>query len=152
MPHSTSSGSSMRDPSLNRSSSLKAHGEANGDSTHTTEKFPDLDTGSLGQSASPWRQDGYANGSAAPVDRWQARRNSRVTWAPNESQNYGQNRLRRASNAIGHMRSGSMSQNAQEIADALRAPVSYRLIVRFSTLAFHLIESYLLICRRRYYV
>lgn len=45
-----------------------------------------------------------------------------------------------------------MSQNAQEIADALRAPVSYRLIVRFSTLAFHLIESYLLICRRRYYV
>jgi solute carrier family 35 protein E1 len=130
MPHSTSSGSSRRDPSLNRSSGLKAHSETNGDLAHATEKFPDLDTGSNGRSASPWKQDGYANGPATAGDRWQPRRNSRVTWAPNEPQPFSNNRQRRISNAIGHIRSGSMGQNAHELADALRAPISYKLIVR----------------------
>ena len=60
-----------------------------------------------------------------------------MTWAPRDSSGpvnayshgHGHSRQRSISNAINRMRSGSMSQNAHEIAEALRAPVSYKLIV-----------------------
>lgn len=132
MPHSTSSDPSGRDASLSRSSSLKGHREANGEINTGVERFPDFDPGSNGRPASPRKHEGSNNGSAYPAGRWQPRRDSRVRWAPNDQSSHilDHSRHRRLSNAIRHVRSGSMSQNAHEIAGALRAPISYRLIVR----------------------
>ncbi|KAB5585763.1 triose-phosphate transporter family-domain-containing protein [Coniochaeta sp. 2T2.1] len=133
MPHSTSTGSHMRAASQHRSSSSKPHTETTGDSSNGTEKFPDFDAGIVnGRSASPPRVNGYALHGTPPVsgDRWQARRDSRVRWAPNGTPVHAQGHNRRTSisQTFRHMRSASVSQNAHEIADALRAPVSWKLI------------------------
>lgn len=143
MPHSTSSGTTtMRAPSLNRSSNLKPHAETNGNSHGGgTERFPDFDLsssghGGNGRSPSPCKPNGYVNGSAQPSDRWKPRRDSQargVRWAPtgqSQDATAGHARHTSFSNAIRTIRSGSVSQNAHEIADALRAPVSYKLLVR----------------------
>ncbi|KAK1761186.1 triose-phosphate transporter family-domain-containing protein [Echria macrotheca] len=132
MPHSTLD-SSMRASPHSASSHLKPHGGANGDAAYdTTEKFPEFDSGvsANGQSPTSRWQNGHANGSSNSSERWHPRRDSRVKWAPGDPQRgqSGHSRQRSISNAIRHLRSGSMSQNAHEIADALRAPVSYRLI------------------------
>jgi hypothetical protein len=124
----------MRAPSQHRPSSSKPHGETNGDSGNGTEKFPDFDAGiTNGQSASPLGPNGYAlNGAShGSGDRWQARRDSRVRWAPNAPAAHaqGHNRSTSMSQAFRHIRSASVSQNAHEIAGALRAPVSWKLIV-----------------------
>ena len=139
MPHSTSAshsaGSHMR--AASRSSTTRSFVEPNGASTSgqggETEKFPDFDAGTAGhalpngQQSQRWPQNGYTNGNGTatkPLDRWQARRDSRVKWAP------GHGRQASITNAVHRMRSASMSQNAHEIAEALRAPVSWKLIVR----------------------
>ncbi|KAK5660865.1 hypothetical protein OQA88_12236 [Cercophora sp. LCS_1] len=133
MPHSTAD-DSMRSSPLNHTSSSKAHHETNGDAPNGgTEKFPDFDAGAPptnGQAPGSHWQNGYTNGGTNLSDRWHARRDSRVKWAGNGAQqsHLGHGRQKSLSNAIRHMRSGSMSQNAHEIADALRAPVSYKLI------------------------
>ncbi|KAM7206171.1 triose-phosphate transporter family domain containing protein [Rhypophila sp. PSN 637] len=111
-----------------------------------TEKFPDFDVGqhvfANGRATSPRRHNinglggyGYTNGTTQPSssDRWHPRRDSRVKWAPanpadRPSPSYGHSRKPSISRAIRHIRSGSMSQNAHELADALRAPISYKLI------------------------
>ncbi len=138
MPHSTTmDSSSARATSLNRQSGLRQYGEANGELNGGTEKFPEFDntTGTgfaNGRSASPRRHKTSFSVSSTS-DRWQPRRDSRVRWAPADQQPAaGHGRQRGLSNAIRQFRSGSMSHNAQEIAGALRAPVSYRLIVRLS--------------------
>ncbi|TIA42403.1 TPT-domain-containing protein [Aureobasidium pullulans] len=66
-------------------------------------------------------------------ERWQARRDSRSTngWTPNGGGTVGRHgRQKSLSEAIRTVRGrkGSVSQNAHEIADALKAPVSGRLI------------------------
>jgi solute carrier family 35 protein E1 len=63
-----------------------------------------------------------------PPFNWQARRSSR---APPGGARRGHGRQRSLSEAIQVIRgrNGSMSQNAAEIADALKAPVSPRLVV-----------------------
>ncbi|KAK4155236.1 triose-phosphate transporter family-domain-containing protein [Chaetomidium leptoderma] len=145
MPHSTShsmshsTGSHMRAPSQSRSStSGRALADSNGGPGQPeTEKFPDFhDAGHAFLSAQPatqrWPQNGaaYGNGSATQSDRWHARRDSRVRWAPREpiSGSSGHGKTNSISNAVHRMRSASMSQNAHEIAEALRAPVSWKLI------------------------
>ena len=65
---------------------------------------------------------------------WSARRSSRAAGGPSHSRGFSRGRhgrQRSLSEAIQVIRerNGSMSQNAQEIADALRAPVSPRLVV-----------------------
>ncbi|GAB1313066.1 ER to Golgi transporter [Madurella fahalii] len=143
MPHSTShsSGSHMRAASQTRpsTSTTRTFPETDDSSAHAeTEKFPDFDVGHAavnGQSTNQrWQQNGFAygNGSAKhSSDRWHARRDSRVRWAPRDppsSGSAGHARGNSIGNAFHRMRSGSMSQNAHEIADALRAPVSWKLI------------------------
>jgi solute carrier family 35 protein E1 len=69
-----------------------------------------------------------------PSHNWQARRNSRAQGASHSGFNprgRGHGRQRSLSEAIAVIRErkGSMSQNAQEIADALKAPVSPQLVV-----------------------
>lgn len=138
MPHSTAD-LAMRAPSLNRAhNNTKSHADTYADpSQGATEKFPDFDGGlapSNGLGAgSRWQNgngngNGYTNGGTSPTERWHARRDSRVKWEPPQT-HHGHGRQPSITHAIRHMRSGSMSQNAHEIADALRAPVSYKLIV-----------------------
>ncbi|KAL2755116.1 hypothetical protein ACRALDRAFT_1051568 [Sodiomyces alcalophilus JCM 7366] len=117
------------------------------------EKFPDLvDTQSTtSQTArggvSPIKANGIVgpNGPDNPPDRWLPRRNSRtVRWnasgqppqAPPPGHGRaghvrGHSRQKSLSEAFQTIRSrrGSVTQNAQEIADALRAPVSPTLII-----------------------
>lgn len=133
MSHSSGRASShMRQASQHRSSSARPHGEANGDADTGTEKFPDFDHAAInGRLSSPHRSIGQMDGPSPA--RWQGRRDSRVRWAANgqtpHNHNPGHGRRSSISQAIRHMRSASMSQNAQEVAAALRAPVSWKLIV-----------------------
>ncbi|KAK4144082.1 triose-phosphate transporter family-domain-containing protein [Dichotomopilus funicola] len=143
--HSASASSHMRAPSQTRSSSItKSYGDSpNGVGSSgpgETEKFPDFDAGhtafpSSSQPASTprWQQNGFnsgSNGDAANAGRWTARRDSRVRWAPRESVvgPSGHAKKSSISQTVHRMRSSSMSQNAHEIAGALRAPVSWKLI------------------------
>lgn len=149
MPHSTShstgagSTSHIRATSHTRSShsrsssTVRPNAETNGGAGQETEKFPDFDVGHVfpsGQSTggSRW-QNGFGNGGATnSSDRWHARRDSRVKWAPTGPPSGAFGHTRKASsinNAIHRMRSGSMSQNAHKIADALHAPFSWKLVV-----------------------
>ena len=73
------------------------------------------------------------NGNA-PSGRWKTRRDSHVAWGNghiNGIGNRGHGRQKSLSDAIRTIRTrkGSVSANAHEIADALKAPISLKLIV-----------------------
>jgi solute carrier family 35 protein E1 len=137
MPHSHSA-------SISTGSHARAASQSRASTAHTeVEKFPDFDAGHVFPNTQPtsqrWpQQNGHTkgNGSVSHSDRWHAaRRDSRVRWAPRggDALSAGPGHHRRQSsvaNAVHRMRSASMSQNAHEIAEALRAPVSWKLIVR----------------------
>ncbi|KAK3997106.1 triose-phosphate transporter family-domain-containing protein [Cladorrhinum sp. PSN332] len=101
-----------------------------------TEKFPDFDAAHVFEGK---QQNGHS-GSNHSNHSNHARRDSRVKWSskpPPSSYAYAANghahgharRKSSISNAIQRLRSGSMRENAHEIADALRAPVSWKLIM-----------------------
>jgi solute carrier family 35 protein E1 len=75
------------------------------------------------------------NGHVAPADRWQPRRDSRLGVAhgaaPGSATRAGHSRQKSLGEALRTIRTrkASVSQNAHEIADALKAPVSPRIIV-----------------------
>ncbi len=119
------------------------------------EKFPDFpDTnfgsspnGAAARSSSPRKANGYLNGGAsanpaATTDRYMSRRESNqhraVRWEQQQQPpngavlGHGHERQKSLGDAIRTIRNrhGSVSQNAHEIADALKAPVSPKLIVR----------------------
>lgn len=126
-----------------------------GGAEDATEKFPDVDPATMNghydgsnRSMSPWKSNGYAyaNGNGASNlngstmlngDRWYPRRESQSRGqrfgraAPPSTSPYGHGRQKSLSDAIRTIRArhGSVSQNAHEIADALKAPVSPKLIV-----------------------
>jgi solute carrier family 35, member E1 len=147
MPHSIASGSSRRTPSLSRGFSYpKPHGDPKVDSADGggMEKFPDhVDTLSANdhqnRPTSPAVQS-YANGRDSSRDRWLPRRDSRSVRFPASGppipaiapNGRGHSRQKSLSDAFRTIRSrkGSVSQNAHEIADALKAPVSPMLVVR----------------------
>lgn len=110
-----------------------------------TSKFPDFDQ-SL-STGDPWvtqeedrdrvaspRPRSKPNGSLYG-DRWQHRRDNHIAWdnghARGPSRHKRQPSLSDAIRTI-RTRKGSVSANAHEIAEALKAPVSLKLIVRFS--------------------
>ncbi|KAI8634408.1 TPT-domain-containing protein [Xylariaceae sp. FL1651] len=145
MPHSTTSGSYSRESSVPRSSA-KSLGDNDGDASSGLEKFPDhIDSPSIRglglRPISPVGLNGYGaglNGGAhLNGDRWLPRRElsaSRgVRWgqlgssAPASRGHGRQKSIGEAFRTI-RDRNGSVSQNAHEIADALRAPISPRLI------------------------
>jgi len=74
----------------------------------------------------------HTNGSSMPADRWQPRKESRfvaMNGSPGPSTRHGrQKSLSEALKTI-RTRKGSVSQNAHELADALKAPLSPKLIV-----------------------
>jgi solute carrier family 35 protein E1 len=84
------------------------------------------------RSASP-SHPAQINGSAIPSDRWQPRKEARFGGANGSasgpSARHGrQKSLGEAFRTI-RTRKGSVSQNAHELADALKAPLSPKLIV-----------------------
>ncbi|KAI0602411.1 triose-phosphate transporter [Biscogniauxia sp. FL1348] len=148
MPHSTSSASYARESSVPRSNA-KSYGDPDSDSGSGLEKFPDhIDSPSMrglgARSISPAGLNGYGlgiYGAGAHMngDRWQPRRDmsaSRgVRWGsplgPSAAPSRGHGRQKSIGEAFRTIRgrNGSVSQNAHEIADALRAPISARLVV-----------------------
>lgn len=152
MPHSTASSASRRTPSLSRG--FKLHSDPKTDSTDGgMEKFPDhVDTLSAtteyARPTSPSAQS-YANGRDSSRDRWLPRRDSRSVRfppsgppplplpPPGPPNGRGHARQKSLSDAFRTIRSrkGSVTQNAHEIADALKAPVSPMLVVRPSNSA-----------------
>ncbi|KEY64446.1 hypothetical protein S7711_05264 [Stachybotrys chartarum IBT 7711] len=111
------------------------------------EKFPDhIDAPQMGNGArspSPLRPSSvttttttgpFPNSTAARLDRWTAvprRENSYSSRPPWANSIHGHNRQKSLGEAFRTIRArnGSVSQNAHEIADALRAPVSPRLVI-----------------------
>ena len=147
MPHSTTSGSYSRESSVPRSNpkSLSALGDADGDADSGLEKFPDhIDAPSMrnfvGRSYSPGALNGYGvglnGGARLNGDRWMPSTARGVRWGPLGASSPlpsrgGHGRQKSISEALRTIRDrrGSVSQNAHEIADALKAPVSAKLIV-----------------------
>jgi hypothetical protein len=131
MPHST------RDPSLNRVSS-KFPMDTRGNHRTSMEQFPDhvdsLDGQSPYQSSPIVPSNGFI-GAQVSADRWQPRRDSALKgsgWA--NSHTGGHSRQKSLSDAFRTIRTrrASVSANVHEVADALKAPVSPKLIVRES--------------------
>jgi solute carrier family 35 protein E1 len=96
------------------------------------EKFPDFVDTPLGESPadSPLNTPAWANGAPPrPSDRWLPVSRQDNNWS---AASRGHGRQKSLTDAIRTIRgrNGSVSQNAHEIADALRAPVSPKLIVR----------------------
>lgn len=104
----------------------------------TMEKFPDLDASLMSNGArapSPLKSPSvYSNGSASRSDRWlpvprsDAGAPNGLGWSAAGRSHNRQKSIGDAFRTI-RARNGSVSQNAHEIADALRAPVSPKLIV-----------------------
>ncbi|KAI1129827.1 triose-phosphate transporter [Nemania abortiva] len=147
MPHSTTSGSYSRDSSVSRSNpkSLTGLGDGDGEANSGLEKFPDhVDSPSMrnlvGRPFSPGGLNGYGvglNGAGRlNGDRWMPAASRTVRWTPMGSSSPlpsrgGHGRQKSISEALRTIRDrrGSVGQNAHEIADALRAPVSAKLVV-----------------------
>lgn len=72
----------------------------------------------------------HTNGNPIPTDRWQPRKEARFANGPINGASTRHGRQKSLSEAIRTIRTrkGSVSQNAHEIADALKAPVSPKLI------------------------
>ena len=141
MPHST------RASSATRASNLQFPDDTNkANSRSSMEKFPDHIEPLDGQSpykypSSPTHTgNGYTNGSPAH-DRWGPRRNSAMGGAAwnngtagtgTGGGGRGHGRQKSLSDAFKTIRGrkASVSQNVHEVADALKAPVSPKLVVR----------------------
>ncbi len=147
MPHSTTSGSYSRESSVSRSNpkSLSALGDGDGEANSGLEKFPDhIDAPSMrnlvGRPFSPGGLNGYGiglnGGARLNGDRWMPAAARGVRWGPlgpssplpSRAGHGPQKSIGDAFRTIRERR-GSVSQNAHEIADALKAPVSAKLIV-----------------------
>ena len=123
--HEASSASARRTPSPNIQASLPVT---------ENERFPSLDVSRSNETRYP---------VASPVEftptqaisekqKWPARRSSQRARENGRVPGLHSHRTRRSvSDAINNfrVRRGSVSENAQELAEALKAPVSYRLIV-----------------------
>jgi len=124
MPHSTrysTSGSSRLNP-----------GELKATVRTSMEKFPDLVLDGPSQMySSPNTANGNSSGGSSG-DQWQSRKDS-VRWARDQAStgNKGHSRQKSLSDAFRSIRTrkGSVSANVHEISDALKAPVSPKLVV-----------------------
>ncbi|KAI2642352.1 triose-phosphate transporter [Xylaria nigripes] len=145
MPHSITSASFSRDSSISRSNNAKTPVDGDGEPDSGLEKFPDhIDApfmrNLVGRPFSPGGLNGYGiglNGGARfNGDRWMPAASRNVRWgalgspmahiAP-RGEHSPQKSISEAFRTI-RGRSASVGQNAQEIAEALKAPVSAKLI------------------------
>jgi solute carrier family 35, member E1 len=132
MPHSTLEESQRRGSSINRATAFKLSNDI-----LSMEKFPDHTDGFVsqpeGRSPSPRKVNSQLNGFT-PTDRWQPRRESvseLAQWSGRGIGGRSHGRQKSLSDAFRTIRTrrGSVSANAHEIAEALKAPVSPKLIV-----------------------
>jgi solute carrier family 35 protein E1 len=131
MPHST------RPSSLGPGPSIKFSGDTKPSVRTSMEKFPDLDSydGQFAFPTSPVKSNGYMNGPP-PVERWQPRRDSGLrasAWGNGETSTGGKGHARQKSLSDAfrtiRTRRASVSANVHEISDALKVPLSPKLIV-----------------------
>ena len=115
-------------------------------SSHSKERFPDLDHSQPGTYLAAYGEsDDGATMSRTPSpaktngtvcnDRWQPRKDHQLAWGNghiNVSGPRGHSRQKSLSEAFRTIRNrrASVSENAHEIAEALKAPISYKVIVR----------------------
>ncbi|KAI9744247.1 MAG: suppressor of loss of ypt1 [Claussenomyces sp. TS43310] len=136
MPHSTSPDPSRlpRESSAHRQLAFKFPA----DTRSSMEKFPDhsdsIDAQFETQSSTSISSlpNGHANGGGPSVDRWPPRREGgSAAWSAARSAGRTHGRQKSLTDAFRTIRTrrGSVSENAQEIAEALKAPVSPRLII-----------------------
>ncbi|KFY85818.1 hypothetical protein V500_08105 [Pseudogymnoascus sp. VKM F-4518 (FW-2643)] len=136
MPHSTSPPLQLRrERSLSHATAPKPVAEAR----MSMEKFPDMDPSFLGEQddilPEPPRTNGALNGvMPSPFERWQTRREpippswtGKAAYHPTGRVHGRQKSLTDAFRTI-RSRKGSVTANAHEIAGALKAPVSPKLI------------------------
>ncbi|KAI8964738.1 TPT-domain-containing protein [Daldinia sp. FL1419] len=145
MPHSTSSGSYARESSVPRSNAKHSDDP---ESDSGLEKFPDhIDSPAMransARSMSPAGLNAYgvglSGGAQLNGDRWQPRRDLSASRGVRFGSPLGplagiprsHGRQKSISEAFRTIRdrNGSVSQNAHELADALRAPISPKLII-----------------------
>ena len=134
MPHSTRASSATRVPTF------KFPADEQTTIRTSMERFPDLHTldGQSPYLPSPVKSNGYTNG-APSADRWQPRKDSGLqgsSWGTGMASTGGHSRQKSLSDAFRTIRTrkGSVSANVHEISDALKAPVSPKLIVRSSSI------------------
>ncbi len=100
---------------------------------HVGEKFPSFEDTRLGDKQYPVIQPQEASPQVAPlsVQNWPARRSSQTGWENRNSGLQKHRAKRSVSEALDNFRQrrGSLSVNTHELAEALKAPVSYKLIV-----------------------
>jgi solute carrier family 35, member E1 len=136
MPHATSE---ERATPNSRATAYKYPSNMSG----LMEKFPDhIDAFVVpaeGRARSPNKSSGPANGHNPPLEHWQPRKDGGVggsLWLNGRASAGGRShgRQKSLSDALRTIRTrrGSVSANAQEIAEALKAPVSPKLIVNDS--------------------
>lgn len=141
MRQSTTSSSERRAQSQSRAKGARDHSVDSREAT--TEKFPDFESSSYNSSPAQGRpssgQTGFLNGgTVSSGDLWRPRKESsalrggkQLALGQNDQPFRGHVRQKSINEAFRNIRDrgGSVSQNAHEIADALRAPISPRLIV-----------------------
>lgn len=121
---------------------------------HDSNKFPDFEqTNTSRDHLAAYQEERPAGGTSSRTpsphtfpaidrtpsgDRWNPRQDGRLTWSQGLNKGYsrGHGRQKSLSDAIRTIRTrkGSVSANAQEIAEALKAPLSVKLIVSPSIL------------------
>ena len=122
-----------------------AHAERRRSSSHSNERFPDLHPPSGDHLAVLDEQNKATTTSRTPSptkptlalrdDEWQARRENHLSWGNgqiNIAGPRGHGRQKSLSDAFRTIRSrkASVGENAHELAEALKAPVSIKIIVR----------------------
>lgn len=142
MPHATTTGTGFRDtqtqhePGYRPSTSERMSSVS---ASNGLEKFPDLDLQEVNARV-PSPQGPNGNPSGPPpqlAGQWQPRKDPlpEVPWrgssAGQPTRTYGHTRQKSLGEALRTIRtrSGSTSQNVHEIADALKAPISPKLVV-----------------------
>lgn len=110
--------------------------------TSPVDKFPPYSDEPYDTSVHPGEPQSSSTIKYAPKDLWEPRKTSIFSrehgnGPVRSSRHRSRKSISEAISAI-RTRNASMSANAQELAQALRAPVSYQLIVRWFTTRFHI--------------
>lgn len=130
MPHSTNEKSPLRASSVSRAPFKLPH-----EMRAPLEKFPDhvdqFPVQNAFRTTTPNTVNGMSSTRTPSSDRWQPRRESGLGASPWKAAGRSHGRQKSLTDALRTIRtrSGSVSENAREVADALKAPVSPKLIV-----------------------
>jgi solute carrier family 35, member E1 len=105
------------------------------------EKFPSFEDSRSEEKLHPFLspQEISSPVNSLPVNNWPVRRSSQTGWENRNGGGLYKHRPKRSvTEAFDNFRQrrGSISANTQELAEALKAPVSYKLIVRASFLLY----------------